>query len=143
MNIRTATPGDWPALMELLRSCELPSQDLDESLAPRFLVAERAGRILGCIGHEPMPPWALFRSLAISPTHRCQGIASALTRSMENQCKERGIRTAFILTTTAEAFATRRGFHIVQRDRVPPEIARTEQFRNLCPCSALCMAKDL
>jgi len=48
-----------------------------------------------------------------------------------------------LLTTDAERFFHGLGFAVVERGLLPAEIRATAQFRELCPQTAVAMARDL
>jgi len=138
--IRHATHNDWLELLRLLKSCHLPIDDLRPENASHFLVAEHSGKIIGSIGHEPYEEIGLLRSLAVGPENRRHGIGAALIQAMKKLCKQSGVTSTFILTTTAETFAKHHGFSNVPRESVPLAIQHTDQFRSLCPSSAVCLS---
>ncbi len=54
-----------------------------------------------------------------------------------------GIEALVLLTETAEAFFTRHGYLVIERESVPDEIKQSAEFQSLCPDSAICMTKSL
>jgi amino-acid N-acetyltransferase len=53
------------------------------------------------------------------------------------------IKRLVLLTQTAADFFARQGFRTIERSSAPEDIQASEEFRSLCPSSAICMAKDL
>ena len=53
------------------------------------------------------------------------------------------VRELFLLTQTGERFFAQQGFRVINRQAVPQGIQQSEEFRSLCPSSAVCMAKSL
>jgi amino-acid N-acetyltransferase len=53
------------------------------------------------------------------------------------------VKTAYVLTTSAERFCLAHGFERVDRAAVPAAIAATAQFRALCPSTAACFRRRL
>ena len=141
--IRLANRNDWADIIALLSACHLPTQDLSEDDAEQFQIACADGCIIGTIGYEPHGAYVLFRSLAVSAIKRGHGIGSALNKAMEQYCADAGYKTAYILTTTAENFARQEDYIKIRREDVPPVIQHTAQYSALCPCTAVCMYKDL
>lgn len=108
-----------------------------------FLVAEISGHIVGVVGREPLGDCVLFRSLAIAPDFRGQGLAGALTAKLEHCSKAGGAQTAYLLTNTAGKFAEKHGFRVLPRTEAPATIQHSTEFRHICCTSALCMHKNL
>ncbi len=142
-HIRTAQAEDEPAIVALLTRHHLPVADIKPALLAGFLVASDAGRIVGVVGCEQLGEFALYRSLAVAPEHHGRGLATALVAELEQQCRNRGIRAAYLLTRTAETFAAKRGFRPIPRSAAPAPILNTGEFRHACCASARCMMKDL
>ena len=55
----------------------------------------------------------------------------------------KGVRSIYLLTTTAEAFFNRLGYERMGRSRAPSSIKRTREFAGLCPVSSVFMVKAL
>mgnify|MGYP003595122262 CR=1 FL=1 len=142
-SIRTARTEDWTAIADLLAECRLPVDDLNPAMLADFLVSERAGRIVGVVGSEPLGEDVLFRSLAVAPGCRGQGLAGALTAELERRARAGGATTAYLLTATAENFAWIRGFRVKPREEAPAAVRNTAEFRHVCCASARCMSKNL
>jgi N-acetylglutamate synthase-like GNAT family acetyltransferase len=62
---------------------------------------------------------------------------------LEKRAIQQGLRTLYLLTTTAEAFFADLGYVPVERTEVPAAVADTRQLRELCPGSARVMGKQL
>jgi amino-acid N-acetyltransferase len=142
VELRLATAGDAAALRSLLANVRLPVDDLGGA-GQEFVVALEARRMVGCIGVETAGEDCLLRSLAVVADRRRLGIASALHERALALAAIRGARTAYLLTTTAEEYATRKGFERIDRALVPPGIAALPQFRGICPASAACLRRRL
>ena len=80
---------------------------------------------------------------ARSRWRRGGGRAGRLVDALEARAHAAGIRTLYLLTTTAEGFFARRGYACAERTSVPDAILATEEFRGICPSTAACMAKPL
>lgn len=142
IELRTATPADDAAIRQLLQSAGLPADDV-ASGPQQYVVAHDGARLVGTVGVEVVGTDALVRSLAVVPEWRGRGIAGALHRRILEVARRRGVRALFLLTTTAEDYAARRGFRRIDRSDVPPAILALPQFRRLCPASAACMRLTL
>ena len=138
--VRAAAAGDAAAVVRLLRDCDLPTADVAQHL-PHFFVARSNGALVGVVGVQPAGQEGLLRSLAVAADFRGQGIARALCARAAEHAPRQGIRTLYLLTTTASAFFAGLGFEGVQRATVPQSIRSTLEFSTLCPGSAVVMAK--
>ena len=46
-----------------------------------------------------------------------------------------------LLTQTARDFFAHLGYRVIERTEAPEEVQGSEEFRSLCPASAICMVK--
>jgi GNAT superfamily N-acetyltransferase len=103
--IRTATPGDVPALAALATHLGYPAtpEAMGERLARiaarddyETYVAERDGRVVGFAGvmhglsYVYDPPYARLLSLVVEPGERGKGTGAALVAAAERWASERG-----------------------------------------------------
>lgn len=142
MEIRPARPDDLAAVQALLRASELPWQDVAPHFGA-FLVGERAGALVACAGFEHYGAAALVRSVALEPALRARGLGAALCETLLGDARRRGVRAAFLLTTTASVFFARQGFAPLAREHAPAVIRATREFAELCPASAVLMQRAL
>ena len=141
---RTACSEDLPALVDLLKSCGLPTDDLAPASLAHFEVAvDKAERVVGVVGFDCASGDALLRSLAVAPDWRGHGLGEQLVARREAAAKAAGVSRLFLLTTSAADYFLRLGYHEVPRADVPAEIAAHAQFRSLCPASARCLSRRL
>jgi len=140
--VAAAAPGDAVAIAALLREAELPHRDIADHLA-FFLVARDQGEVVGAIGFELHGTDALLRSLVVAPAHRGAGLGDRLVRRLTASARRQGVRRFYLLTTTAEAFFSKRGFEKIDRRSVPAAIAGTKEFNSLCPVSAVCLTRPV
>jgi amino-acid N-acetyltransferase len=143
MNPASARPSDFPEIVRLLAEAALPHDDLTPEHLRHFLVLRDGGGIAGVVGMEVADDAGLLRSLAVPHARRGGGLASRLVDALEAHARSAGIRTLYLLTTTAEGFFARRGYARTERAAVPDAIAATPEFRGICPASAACMARAL
>lgn len=139
----TARPSDFSAIVRLLADAALPHDDLTPEHLRHFLVLRDADGIAGVVGMEVAEDAGLLRSLAVPEARRGGGLASRLVDALEAHARAAGIRTLYLLTTTAEGFFARRGYASAERAAVPAAIAALPEFRGICPASAACMARAL
>lgn len=142
ISLRPSTSADDPGLRSFLEAAGLPAADV-ETGRQEYLLAEEDGRLVGTIGLEFVGQDALVRSLAVAPGRRGQGLAGRLDDAALALARSRRIRTLYLLTTTAEAYAARRGYERIPRDEVPPAVLALPQFKALCPSTAVCMRRPL
>jgi amino-acid N-acetyltransferase len=138
--VAPARPVDEPAIRALLQQAGLPHEDFSRHLE-NFSIARAEGELLGVVGFELEGTDALLRSLAVAPACRGRGLGDRLLARAVVAAGTRGGRRLYLLTTTAELFFARRGFRVVSRELVPPAVAATREFRDLCPASAVCMTR--
>lgn len=100
-------------------------------------------QVTGVIGLELPGKFALLRSLAVPVRFPGQGNASQLTKQVEGFARSREVEALILLTTTAEDFFAKRGYHRVDRDTVPAAVQETAEFQSLCPSVTVCMHKYL
>ena len=142
ISIRVGTPVDDPKVRAFLEAAGLPAADV-ETGRQDYLLAEEIGRLVGTIGLERVARDGLIRSLAVTPRRRGQGLAARLDEAAVELARSRGVNTLYLLTTTAEDYAARRGYERIPRTDVPPGILSLPQFSALCPATAVCMRRRL
>ena len=135
---------DETEVFRLLSKAELPVKDLTDDKFKNFLIARaRDGSVVGAIGVEPYQDLGLLRSLVVHPSHREKGLGKQLVCELESFAQRKGIKAIFLLTITAADFFRKLGYEVTQRAHVPASIAKTEEFKNICPVSAACLFKNL
>jgi amino-acid N-acetyltransferase len=138
--IRPAGRADLTGIEDLLEVSDLPLVGVEEHLG-YYLVAEEGGRILGVIGLEPYGKDGLLRSAAVHPDWRGRGLGNSLVSRLIAEAEARGIRTLYLLTTTAEQFFPRFGFQRTTRESVPEQVRGSAEFQGACPASAVVMER--
>jgi amino-acid N-acetyltransferase len=143
-SIRSATPPEWDAISRLIATAALPTDDLSETGYSCFKVYADGSQIKGAIALEPLAnQCAMLRSLVVSPEARGIGIGHALVESAEAQARSQKVAEIYLLTTTADRFFSRLGYHRLNRESAPDSVRAHEQFRSLCPASAVLMSKRI
>ena len=129
LTIRPATPADAPELHALIAAHVeeghlLPRQLSDlERHAPRFVVAEKRGRIQACAELAPLSDTtAEVRSLVVSDNLRRIGLAGRLVEELRDRANANGFDTLCAFTHDARFFV-RQGFSIVPHLSVPEKIS--------------------
>lgn len=142
LTFRAATAADAQGIRDLLQRSDLPTSDLSAG-RPQFVIAERAGRMIGIGALERFGTAALLRSVAIEPQWRGSGVGRLIIAELEQRARAAGIDELILLTLTARDFFARLGYGSKLRGEVPAAVLGSAEFRSLCPASAHCMAKSL
>lgn len=142
MEIRPARPADLSAVQALLRQAELPWEDVAPHLGA-FLVGIQGAEIVASAGFEQCGPEALVRSVVLAPELRAQSLGAGLCDTLLGEMRRRGVRDAYLLTTTAPRFFERLGFTRIARESAPDAIRGTREFAELCPASAALLHRAL
>lgn len=142
LEIRTAKPADFEAVVELLKSAGLPTEDLNPAL-PNFLLAFADDKLVGSAGVEVNGSYGLLRSVAVDVAFRNYKIARRLVNDLTKQVRLQGVKVLYLITTTADGYFEKQGYERVSREDVPVEIAQSPQFSSVCPSSAVVMKKAI
>jgi amino-acid N-acetyltransferase len=140
--VEPAAPADDAGILRLVDACGLPLDGLREHL-DTALVARAAGRIVACAALEVHGDDALLRSVAVDVTLRGSGLGQRMVRAALALARARGVRSLYLLTTTAAQFFPRFGFVPVARDAVPDGVRQSVEFQSACPASADTMVVNL
>ncbi|HEX8251847.1 MAG TPA: arsenic resistance N-acetyltransferase ArsN2 [Thermoanaerobaculia bacterium] len=138
ITISPASADDLDAVKALLVASGLPTAGVDEHLKT-FLVARDGDTLVGCGGAEAYQFAALIRSIAVDPNYRSSGLGRRLVRQLLDRLASRGLREFYLLTTDAEGYFKKRGFKVIDRDEVHPQLLSSREFQDACPDSAVCM----
>lgn len=134
-------------LAEALRRAGLPIADLayheSERAGQRFWRFAIGGAAIGYAGIEARGTEALLRSVVVDEAARGQRHGRRMVEAVVQHAAERGIRRLWLLTLDAADFFARTGFVRTAREHVPPSIAGLAEFTQLCPASAVCMAREI
>jgi amino-acid N-acetyltransferase len=138
-----ARPHDLRGALELLGRSELTQQDVSEGWGHYFVVREDDGRVVGVAGLELHGDFGLLRSVAVDEDYRGQGLAAALIEAVLQRAQRVGLRSVYLLTTSARDYFARRGFADVGRDDAPAAIRESWEFKNGCPSTAAFMQRPV
>ena len=141
MNIVPITQNNFSSALNLLKKNQLPSEDISERT--KLFVLEEEQSILGTIAIEYSGTEGLLRSLSVDENKRSKGYGKTLVGFIENFASQQGIKTIYLLTTTAESFFSRNGYVKIERTTVPEFIKQTSEFSTVCPSSAVVMKKTI
>lgn len=140
--VTAAQAGDLPALLELLERSDLPRDGFAEHLGSA-LVARDAGRVVGSAAVERYGQAGLLRSVAVDAAYRGRGLGAQLVDAALTLARRDGLRTVYLLTTSAPEYFPRFGFAPVGRADVTAEVRQSVEFTGACPDSALVMRAEL
>jgi amino-acid N-acetyltransferase len=141
-HLRPATDQDSAVIRALLDANSLPTGDL-EAARPRFVVACMDEQVIGAGALQSFGPIALLRSVAVEPHLRGAGVGRSIVRELEHIARANEIKQLILLTQTAKSFFEAQGYVAIDRASAPPAVQGSQEFRTLCPASALCMSKAL
>jgi amino-acid N-acetyltransferase len=131
------------SVVALLEAEGLPASDVTEAHMEHFFFSGTDGAPSALVGLEIYGGAALLRSLVVSTAARTQGLGSALVLHAEAYAAAHGVRSLYLLTTTAEIYFKHRGYRRIDRSEAPPSIQSTREFSSLCPASSVFMMKRL
>ena len=120
LHAEPARPHDLRGALDLLGRTELTDQDVSEGWGHYFVVREDDGRVIAVAGLELHGEDGLLRSVAVDDDYRGQGLAGALIEAALERAARVGLRSVYLLTTTARDYFARRGFADCSRDSAPP-----------------------
>lgn len=138
VEIAPASSADLPSIRALLERLHLPASDLGGA-GQTFFVARSGDELVGAVALERHGEDALLRSLAVAPRLQSTGLGKALYRAALVEARRTGVRAVYLLTTTAAPFFEKAGFRRIPRADAPAEVAASQEFKALCPSSAVCM----
>jgi amino-acid N-acetyltransferase len=140
------TIGSRPGLdaaVKLLAAAQLPTEDLTAGHCEHLFFTGSPRAPTGLVGLELFGSVALLRSLVVAPDRRGTGEGAALLKHAEDQARAQGVRTLYLLTTTAESFFAKHGYQRAARESAPAAIRGTREFAGICPASSAFMMRQL
>jgi amino-acid N-acetyltransferase len=137
-----ANPNE-SSVKKLLSASELPTADITARHLTHFFGCGSDTELVGVVGLEVYGDAGLLRSLAVAAAHRGAGWGSRLAAHAERHAQDEGVKSIYLLTTTAEAFFLRRGYTRNPREEAPAAIKATQEFSGICPASSVVMVKHL
>jgi amino-acid N-acetyltransferase len=141
--IAPATALDEPPIASLLVAAELPTDGLADCLATA-LVGREGALLVASAALELYGDAALLRSVAVAASARGRGVGQRMTRAVLDVARERGVRTVYLLTTTAADFFARHfGSRPIVRAEVPGVVQQSIEFASACPATAEVMRLEI
>jgi amino-acid N-acetyltransferase len=141
-SIGPASGGDLDAIKRLLIGSLLPSRDAGGA-NQRFIVASENGRLIGCAGLQAAGHDGLVRSMAVHWTRRNAGLGTRLHERLLFEAVLAGVRTLYVVTSTAEDFFAGHGFKRVAATAVPPELQASDEFTAFVPGGSAVMSRSV
>ena len=139
VQIRKARAEDLPDILSIIDRAALPLDGVRDHLQGFLLAEDPDGTLIGSIALEVYGETALVRSAAVNPSHQRSGLGSLLLSRILEIAREIGVRRLLLLTTTAEKFFQKRGFHQIDADTVRGPVRASSEFSGACPSTATCM----
>jgi amino-acid N-acetyltransferase len=137
-----AKPHDLGRALELLRQENLPEHGVVDQFG-HYMVVRNRGQLVGVCGVEVHGAHGLLRSLVIDPDFRGQGAGDCLVRGVLELGQKLHLQGLYLLTTTAQRYFERFGFHASSRDELPPALKEAWEIREGCPTEAVLMKRSL
>ena len=134
---------DESSVRNRLSESGLPVEDITAQHLQHFFGCGSGSKLEGVVGLELYGDAALLRSLAVAAERRGSGLGSKLVAHAEGYARGKGVKSLYLLTTTAEAFFQRRGYAKIPRENAPPAVKATREFSGICPLSSAFMVKHL
>lgn len=141
MNIVPASQNSFSAAIDLLKKNNLPTEDINPGT--QLFVMEEDNSVFATVAVQYDYDIALLRSLSVSEQKRNSGIGIKLVEFIEDYVQKQGVRTIYLLTTTAEEFFLKRGYQTIDRKTVPDFIKNTSEYSLVCSSSSTVMKKEL
>lgn len=142
LSIKQASSADYEMLCHILEEHHLPAKDCLAHLA-HFFILELDQQTVGIGGLELHDQHGLLRSIVVLDNFRRRGIGKHLIKHIIKYASTNGVRSLYLITEDAQDYFNRLGFHAVDRSSVPQAIQQTQQFKCLCPASAVLMSMDI
>ena len=142
LQLRTAGSGDLEAIRSLLAAEGLPIEGVAESIE-HFLVIDNGDGVVASAGIELHGNCALLRSVVVVPELRGRGLAGRLVERLVEHARALGSRAMYLLTIDADGYFVAHEFERIARERAPQEILDCQEFRHLCPDSAILMQRKI
>ncbi len=146
--VEQAIADDLQQVQSLLGLVELPIEGIDDYIENFLIVKDNTENsampsIIGSIGLEIYDNIAVLRSLAVHPKYQGIGLGNELVARVTEYAKKSGVKTLYLLTTTAESYFANRGFELIARETVPQTILDSLEFSSICPSTAACFSKAI
>ncbi|MBM7841858.1 GNAT family N-acetyltransferase [Herpetosiphon giganteus] len=95
------------------------------------------GNLLACGALEVYGEVGLLRSVAVTPDHQNQGWGAALLVALEQQARQQGLQTLYLLTTSAAKFFAAHGYQPIERSEADERLHASAQWGSICSSADL------
>jgi amino-acid N-acetyltransferase len=129
--------------LALLKECDLPTEDITPEHFENFFGCGARDDPKGVVGVELFGDVGLLRSLAVSESVRGRGCGSRLVAEVEAHARAQGVKTMYLLTSTARPLFESLGYVAADRALAPDAIRNAREFSSICPSSAVFMCKKI
>jgi amino-acid N-acetyltransferase len=143
MRLRAGNEADATRIRALLKAEDLPISDLSISTPQFLVVCDERDEVVAVGGLQLFGKTALLRSVVVAPFARGTGLGHKVVQALEDAARDGKAGQLVLLTLAAQSFFERQGYRVIERGSVPDDVQASEEFRSLCPASAICMAKKL
>lgn len=140
--IERASTADVASVLAVLAEHGLPAEGAADIL-DTMLVARDGVHVVGVAALDVYADGALLRSVAVAATHQGRGLGRELTKAALALATTSDILNVYLLTTTAEGYFPRFGFHRITREAVPASVQASVEFQSACPASAVVMRRRI
>lgn len=140
--IRKARSSELEEVLAILVASELTPDGLKDE-ASLILVAEGGDGIVACAALEIDGADALLRSVAVTAELRGAGLGRQIVDRAEAEARDLGVRTLYLLTTTAERFFDKLGYHTMDRAKVPEVVRGSAEFSACSSAGAIAMWRTI
>lgn len=138
-----ARPDDLAAVVALVQAAALPTAGIADAFPNGYAVVREGADLIAAAGLEVHGDVGLLRSVAVAPSQRSGGLGRLLVDDRLRAAREQGLRTVYLLTTTAADYFRRLSFQDARREDAPADLQGSSEFASVCPASATCLAKKL
>ncbi|WP_291857057.1 arsenic resistance N-acetyltransferase ArsN2 [Marinilabilia sp.] len=135
-------PKDQNGVIALLKENDLPFEDLNFK-KHKFRLKMESDEVIAVCAIEEYGKYGLLRSFSVRKDLQGKGIGKSLYEEVLCSCRNEGINALFLMTTTASGFFEKLGWSEIWRQAVPGDVRQSEEFKSLCPQSAVCMMLSL
>lgn len=140
--IRNSKVEDIQPIQDLLKKENLPVDGVEKHFS-NFLSLFFKGKLVGTVGLEIYGNKALLRSLVVEKAYQGKGYGEKLCYEIIENAYRKDISELYLLTETVPKFFEKIGFKIIPRDSADEKVKMSEEFRKLCPSTAICMMLKL
>ncbi len=127
VRIRAAQSADVEAISQVLRSCGLPSSDIDPS-SRLYSLAVLSEMVIGCACGEMHGETVIVQAAAVLDEYRGHHVATHLVRAILMRARASGCTRAAVLTAEHPAFFARFGFTLTALDEMQQKMKLSKEF---------------